>query len=147
MLDIRYKEPRIAEKGTILGRNKTWGDTPRQVKLSLISSKTKELVAKYQPLHKQVFVEEGFTKYNKETQSLYAARGAFESELGSYDIVSFSPATIKKNIAGHGQATKELVAKKICKTFDVGEDYFETDNESDAVAVGYVGYLKYLKQS
>lgn len=142
MLDIRYKEPKIAEKGTILGKNKTWGDTPRQVKLALISSKIKELVAKYQPLHKEVFVESGFTKFNKETQALYAARGAFESELSSYDIVEFSPNEIKKEIGNHGHATKEVVAENLCKIFKVDMDYFETDNESDAVAVGYLGFTK-----
>lgn len=140
VIDIRYKEPKIAEKGTILGRNKTWGDTPRQVKLALISSKIRELVAKYQPLHKKVFVESGFTKFNKETQALYAARGAFESELSSYDIVEFSPNTIKKEIGRHGHANKKVVADNLCKIFNVELDYFETDNESDAVAVGYLGF-------
>lgn len=145
VIDIRYKEPRIAEVGTVVGRNKTWGNTPRQVKLALISSKVKELVAKYQPLHNKVFVENAFSRFNQETQSLFAARGAMESELSSYEIVGFSPNSIKKDIGKHGHASKDAVLQSLCKIFNVKEDSFETDDESDALAVAYLGYVKYIK--
>ena len=142
VLDCRYKEPRLAEIGTVKGRNKTWGDTPYQVKLALIQSKVKELRAKYDPIYPKVFLEKGFSRFNNDTQAIYRARGALESELVGLEIVEYSPNTIKKVVAHHGHATKEDVKNAVASIFNVPLDVFETEDESDATAVAYTGYIK-----
>lgn len=145
VLDVRRKNPSLAEKGTVLGRNKTWGDTPHSVKLALIQAKVKELRAKYQPLYYKIFSEMGFTQrqQNKSNHGVFKARGAMEAELVGMEVVEIAPNTVKKAITGNGHAEKEEVAQKIAEILGIPND-FTTDNESDALAVAYTGYLNHF---
>lgn len=147
VLDCRYKKPRIAEKGTVKGRTKTWSpDTPNQVKLSLIQAKVKELRAKYDPIFPMVFLERGFTKFNNSTQATYKARGALESELVGIVITEFPPSEVKRTITGNGKAEKEEVAEHVAEYFGISVDEFETEDESDALATALTGYFQYYKE-
>ncbi|MGG1263762.1 crossover junction endodeoxyribonuclease RuvC [Brevibacillus laterosporus] len=154
VLDISHKKPKLIEKGTVKGRNKTWGDEDsHQVKLSLIIAKTRELVAKYRPAHKLVFLEKGFSnKYINSTQIIFKARGALESQLIGFEIIEIAPTSVKKILAEHGHAHKKQVAE--CVADFLGIDYSEflddkgklKEDESDATAVGVAGWLKYVKE-
>lgn len=144
VLDIRYKSPRLVEMGTVKGRNKTWGDTPRGVKLKLLEAELSRLRAKYQPLYPVIFLEQGFAKFKKETQSIFRARGVLELVFWDMQIVEFAPSTVKLKVTGNGHASKESVAEKIGAFYGVGE--FEDDNQSDALGVVHTGYLEYIKE-
>lgn len=145
VLDVRTKKVKLVEKGVVRGRNSTWGDTPHSVKLSLIQAKVKELRAKYNPVYPQVFSEMGFTmgRQNKSNHGVFKARGAMESELVGLELVEFSPITVKKIITGDRFADKEKVQQYVSQLFNLNEEW-GNDNESDAVAVAYVGYKKFV---
>lgn len=148
VLDVRYKSPRLAEKGMVSGRNATWGDTPHSVKLSLIQAKVKELRAKYQPLYNTAFSEMGFTMggQNRSNHGVYKARGAMEVELVGMEHIEIAIATVKKAATGNGRAEKEEVQEGIAKILGIPNEW-SNDNESDAVAVAYTGYVNfYLKE-
>lgn len=146
ILDIRNKNPKIAEYGVIKGRNATWGNTPHQVKLALIESKILELIAKYQPLHNKVFFERGFTKMNNSTQATFMARGVAKAKFVGYEIIEIAPNTIKKFVHGHGHASKEMVEQGIREKLDISDDIkFSSDGETDALSIAYTGWMQYIK--
>lgn len=148
VLDIRKKKPKIIEVGTIRGRNKTWGEEDTtSVKLSLISAKIRELVAKYRPAFQITFFERGFSNsFHNATQSTFRARGALESELVGFDIVEFPPTQVKKLMTTHGFAAKATVADSVAEFLGVPLDTFGTEDESDAAAVAVMGWIKYVKE-
>lgn len=146
VLDCRFKTPRIAEVGYVKGRNATWGETPYQVKLALIQAKVKELRAKYDPIFPITFLERGHTQFNNDTQAVFRARGALESELVGLEIVEFPPSQVKKAVTNSGSASKEEVAIAVAEHLGVSIDIFEgSEDASDAAAVAYTGYLHYFK--
>lgn len=58
-------------------------------------------------------------------------------------IHSYAPSTIKKEIAGKGNAKKEEVEEAVKGMVKSGKDMkFESDDESDAIAVAITHYLK-----
>ena len=63
---------------------------------------------------------------------------AFLWKIYGQEFEEINPKTVKKNIAGNGNATKEEVAK--CLVDYVGERKYATDDESDALAIG-IGWL------
>lgn len=147
VLDCLNKKPKLAEKGVVKGRTTTWGNTPTNVKLALITAKAMELRAKYDPIYSKVFLERGFSLRNNDTQATYRARGALETALVGLEIVEFTPNAIKKGVAGHGHASKEEVLQAVANIFNMSVDEFDNDNESDAVAVAYMGYINhYVKE-
>ncbi|ALA07233.1 hypothetical protein SECTIM467_109 [Brevibacillus phage SecTim467] len=145
VLDVRYKNPRLAEKGMVSGRNATWGDAPHSVKLALIQAKVKELRAKYQPLYNKVFSEMGFTKgkQNRSNHGVFKARGAMESELVGMELIEIAVTTVKKVATGNGRAEKIEVQEGIAEILGLPNEW-NNDNESDAVAVGYAGYINHF---
>lgn len=143
VLDLRYKSPRVTETGVIKGRTKTWGDTPIGTKLKLIEVELSRLRAKYQPLFPIIFMEKGFSKFNKETQSLYRARGVIELVFWDMSIEEIAPSTVKKVVTGSGNSPKEAVAEYIGEYYGINE--FETDDVSDALAVIHTGYLQTIR--
>lgn len=144
VIDLNYKVPRLAEKGVVRGRTKTWGDTPRGVKLQLLEAEMNKLKAKYYPLYPVIFMEKGFSKFNKETQSIYRARGVIEKVFWDMDIVEYAPSTVKRIVTGDGSASKDLVEEHVKTLY--GVDEFETQDESDALGVVHTGYLEHIKE-
>ena len=51
------------------------------------------------------------------------------------EIVEYSPGTIKKEIAGHGRASKRDIQKAVMDKFDIKKKDIGTEHECDAVAV------------
>jgi len=144
VLEASRKSPRLVEVGTVKGRNKTWGDEDtHQVRLALIASKTRELVAKYRPAHSKVYIERGFSnKYVNATQLAFKARGAMESELVGFELVEIPATSVKKIIASYGHASKASVADSVADLLKVDKSVFNTEDESDAAAVAVIGFLK-----
>lgn len=93
------------------------------------------LLREHQP---DIFVRErGFTRFARETQSLFKVVGVIDMAAYHYDGSTFdeiAPLSVKKLVAGSGKAGKEEVAEALSKY--VGEHAYACDDESDAVAVG-----------
>lgn len=63
-------------------------------------------------------------------------------------IYEYGASTIKKEVAGKGNAKKEEVEEAVKSMVKLGQDMrFKTDDESDAVAVAITHYLKKVKNS
>lgn len=87
--------------------------------------------------------EKGFHRYNKVTQKLYKVVGVVDFTLycnGFNKIITeITPMTVKKIVGGNGHCSKDEVAqginKFLCRT-QKNKVFYETDDLSDAVAVG-----------
>lgn len=92
----------------------------------------------------QVYLRERvFAGHYADADRLFRVAGVADVTLWQIKnsiFYEYSASTIKKEIAGHGSASKEQVARALPKY--VGEHKYATDDESDAVAVG----LTFLKK-
>ena len=90
-----------------------------------------------------IFVRErAFSRFHLETQTLnkvvgIADQAAWKSSYAVYDEIA--PTTVKKLLTGSGKASKQEVSSVL--DIYIGNQEFETDDESDAVAVG-IAWLK-----
>lgn len=90
--------------------------------------------------------ERGFSRFAKATQILFKVVGVCDLTLYlngiDMDIKEIPPTTVKKVIGGHGRAEKSEVEEGLRKyLIKSQQEYkFETDDISDAVAVG-ITYL------
>jgi crossover junction endodeoxyribonuclease RuvC len=84
-----------------------------------------------------VAIEQGFTKFNVATQSLYRVVGVVELRLAESSIrppTYIAPTSVKKVITGTGKGSKETVQEALMKYLPEPM-VFNTLDESDAVAV------------
>jgi crossover junction endodeoxyribonuclease RuvC len=94
----------------------------------------KQVIQQYQPgimAVEQVF----FAKNALSALKLGQARGValLVGKLYGLEIVEYSPTHIKQAVAGHGQADKEQVARRV--QLFVGRQQFTTPDASDALAL------------
>ena len=87
--------------------------------------------------------EKGFSRFPHETQALFKVVGiadlaAWQKCRAVYEEIA--PSAIKKLLTGSGKASKEDVAAASHRF--IGEQVYQTDDESDAVAVGIVWPLQ-----
>lgn len=87
--------------------------------------------------------EKGFSRFPHETQALFKVVGiadlaAWQKCRAVYEEIA--PSAIKKLLTGSGKASKEDVAAASHRF--IGEQVYQTDDESDAVAVGIVWLLQ-----
>lgn len=116
-------------------------------KLVAIRRTLNSVYAKYSP--SDVAREAGFSRFTASTQALYKAYGVTEELFAGLgvDIPAYTATTIKKEVGGHGKATKEDVEGGVRNLLGLDDTYtFNSDNESDAVAVAIThckkkGYL------
>jgi crossover junction endodeoxyribonuclease RuvC len=86
--------------------------------------------------------EKGFNRFATATQVLFRVVGVSDltiyNELGITSIDELSPTTVKKQITGDGKADKTVVEQFVRKYLSEEQKNmnFETDDCSDAVAVG-----------
>ena len=91
-----------------------------------------------------VFVrEKGFSRFPHETQALFKVVGV--ADLAAWrvcntEFIEIAPTTVKKLFTGSGKASKDEVAAELKKY--IGEQHFETDDESDDVAVGITWLIR-----
>lgn len=108
--------------------------------LDQIEREFTQLLRIFQPT--VVVREKGFSRFARETQALYKVMGMADMALCrecGCEFEEIAPLSVKKLVAGSGKASKEEV-KTALATF-VGEQSYETNDESDAVAVGIAWLL------
>lgn len=116
-------------------------------KLNETSQHIRQLLKDYGPFD-DVVRERGFSQYNKTTQVLFKTVGISDLTLYEYadvlSVVEYPPTTIKQTITGTGKAKKDEVADAVRKFLkDEQKDiHFETDDESDSVAVAITYAIK-----
>jgi crossover junction endodeoxyribonuclease RuvC len=106
----------------------------RGARLVEIARGLRELLAEVRP-HAVAMEEAFFGKNVQSTLALGEARGvailvAGEAEL---TVVGYTPATVKKNVVGHGRATKEQIAYLVRTT--LGMRRVPSSDASDALAI------------
>jgi crossover junction endodeoxyribonuclease RuvC len=114
--------------------NKRYAKKSQAFRLHRIASVLKDIFKKY-PIE-AVVKEKGFSKGHVSTQALFKVAGVADLmsfSFGHDSIEELTVATIRKAVTGDGKASKEDVANAL--TVYVGELHYETDDESDAVAV------------
>ncbi|MEM6988891.1 MAG: crossover junction endodeoxyribonuclease RuvC [Myxococcota bacterium] len=91
-----------------------------------------------------VFEAPGYVqmKSRSHLESFGDLSGVLALELGDIaPMHTVAPATVKKAIAGHGHATKDLVRARVNRAFDL--DLHADDHDtSDAVAVAWTHYIQ-----
>lgn len=122
----------LLEYGSV--NNKKYAKRTQSFRLHRIALKLRELFKKY-PIE-TVVKERGFTKGHISTQALFKVAGVADLMCFSYGhehIEEYTVASIKKAVTGNGKADKAEVANSL--HLYVGDQVYETDDESDAVAV------------
>lgn len=89
------------------------------------------ILIKEQPLHNQSRRNSGV---------LFKAHGYIESLFPGYRFKDMNPIEVKKFVTGYGFSTKDKVEQGVRNLLNLPEYYsFETDDESDAVAILVTG--------
>lgn len=108
------------------------------LRLKAIFDKIRELANQYSP--SVIVIEKGFTRFHASTQALFRVQGVVMLAVYNYLQIFYSPSTIKKCVAGKGNASKSAVLQEVVKIYpDV--DIKNTD-QSDAIAVGITYFRK-----
>ena len=142
VLEYKDKQLDIVERGII--NNKNIPAALLGKKLERIDNKLNSLFDKYQ--FQAIVREASFSNKNvKSTQRLFMTLGiVYENchKHGQDKVIEIAPTTVKKLVGGSGKCTKEEVADNLM--YYVGYKNYETDDISDAVAVG-IAYFKQQK--
>lgn len=101
-------------------------------KLKLIGNDLTKLMKVYKP--EVVVIEQGFTRFNASTQSIFRVHGLVNYLFCEYKQVYYPATTVKKTVGGKGNITKEELQEVILSKNKKLK--FENYDESDAYAVG-----------
>lgn len=107
-----------------------------------ISDEIERYFKAYSPEH--VVREKGFSRFPAVTQALFKVVGCSDmvAHLYGHTVEEIPPTSVKKAVTGNGKASKDEVATEISRILRIEDaDYFDTDDESDAAAVG-IAYLR-----
>jgi len=107
---------------------------PRAVRLVEIARGLRELVAEMRP--QAVAMEEAFAGKNVQSAlALGEARGVALLVAGEADltVAGYPPATVKKNVVGHGRATKDQIAYLVQATLKLRRA--PSSDAADALAI------------
>src|SRR5699024_3503954 len=132
VLGVKGQSVRLVDSGIIKENTKqSHGKRLRNQR-----EKFKEIIEKYKPQF--VAREAGFSRHIKATQTLFKAYGVTEEFFAEDDLVEYAAATIKKVVTGSGKASKTEVESAIRYELNLPDDFeFQSDDESDAIAVGF----------
>lgn len=137
ILGVKKNAVRLVDSGIIKAKTKQ----SHGKRLNNQRTQFKEIVEKHQP--KYVARESGFTRHIKATQVLFKAYGVTEEFFADYDLVEYAASTIKKEVTGSGRADKTEVESAIRYELNIPDSYhFKSDDESDAIAIGYTIVVK-----
>lgn len=109
-----------------------------QLKLKMIGEYFINLKSEYPP--SEIIMEQGFSRFNISTQSLFRVQGIVIYIFSDYKQTFIAPATVKKEITGKGNAKKEQVRKCIAEVYP--EIQFDNLDQSDAFAVGLTHFIQ-----
>jgi Holliday junction resolvasome RuvABC endonuclease subunit len=109
-----------------------------KLKLSLIGKVFLMLIKNYTP--SVVIIEQGFSLFNRSTQAIFKVHGLANYIFSEYEQIYYPATTIKKEITGKGNASKEEVRKEILKKYP--EINFASFDESDAYAIAETFFIR-----
>lgn len=118
---------------------------PRAKRLKYIADDIEQLLKDYPDID-VVVRERGFSRFTRTTQVLFEVVGVSDLKvyegLGITKIEEIAPTTVKRLVAGDGKASKDDVAEGVREHLvPAQKNYeFETDDVSDAIAVG-ISYM------
>lgn len=116
---------------------------PLEARLASIAREFEALVREHRPA--EAAVEDVFVKMNpRSALAVGHARGALLTVLGSNEVPVFSlpPASVKRSVAGNGQAGKTQVARMVGVILGHGRDLPEDATDALAVAIAHALSLK-----
>jgi Holliday junction resolvasome RuvABC endonuclease subunit len=93
---------------------------------------------KYPP--ELVLIEQGFYRFNKSTEVIFRAHGVCNYIFWDVPQVSYAPMTIKKEVVGKGNVTKDEVRDEVINLYPEARD--GNYDESDAVAIAVCHFRK-----
>lgn len=137
----------LLRKSIVANRKKPAGQpakTHGQI-LNEIIAEFNEYILKLTP---SVFVRErAFARFNNETKIINKVVGVTDLVLWQYfrkDFIELTPLSVKKTVSNDSSASKDKVADRLSNF--IGPQNYQTDDESDAAAVGVAwlvqnGYL------
>ena len=133
-------EPIILDKSHI----KTSSNKMHGHRLLKIDNEMKRLINTYNPEH--VVRERGFSRFPRTTQALFKVVGCSDKttfEMTGLKVDEIAPTSVKKLVTGNGKSTKREVEKYVIERLNIErEDFFDTDDESDAAGVGLAYLIK-----
>ena len=133
-------EPLILDKSHV----KTTSYNVHGHRLLMIDDEIRRLIKEYKPSH--VVREKGFSRFPRTTQALFKVVGCSDRttfEMTGLEVVEIAPTSVKKIVTGDGKSTKKDVEKAVIERLRIEQDgFFETDDESDAAAVGLAFLIK-----
>jgi crossover junction endodeoxyribonuclease RuvC len=104
-------------------------------RLYQIAGKLREVSEDYGPFQ-AVIREKGFSRFAKATQAIFKSIGVSDIVFKEFDIIEYSPTTIKKVIGGAGRSSKDTVEEMVREILGLDDEYkFESDDASDACAI------------
>ena len=118
-------------------------DAPLETRLAGIAREFDKIVATHHP--DEAGVEDVFVKLNpRSALAVGHARGALLSVLGARDVPVFSlpPASVKRSVAGNGQAAKTQVARMVGVILGHGQELTADATDALAVAIAHALGLK-----
>src|SRR5690625_3191910 len=133
-------KPLILDKSHV----KTTSNNVHGHRLLMIDDEIRRLIKEYKPSH--VVREKGFSSLPRTSQALARVVGGSDRrtfEMTELEVVEIAPRNVKKNVTGNGKSTKKDVEKAVVERLRIEQDgFFETDDESDAAAVGLAFLIK-----
>ena len=116
----------------------THSEKETRLKLKIIGKELINLMKDYPP--SLAVIEQGFSLFNASTQALFKVHGLVNYLFSDYIQVYYAASTVKKVIAGKGNAKKEEVLGAIKAKYP---DVVLADlDQSDAFAVGLTFFTK-----
>jgi Holliday junction resolvasome RuvABC endonuclease subunit len=109
-----------------------------KLKLSAIGKAFSILIRNYKP--SVVIIEQGFSLFNRSTQAIFKVHGLANYMFSDFEQIYYPATTVKKEITGKGNATKEEVRKEILKKYP--KINFASFDESDAYAIAETYFIK-----
>jgi crossover junction endodeoxyribonuclease RuvC len=109
----------------------------QQVRIKNIIEKIISVAEEYAP--KVVVFEKGFFRFIKSTAILNRVLGAAMFALVDYPLYFYESSSVKKMVAGRGNADKKTVQESVCKRYPVA--HFDDYDQSDACAVGMAFFM------
>lgn len=126
--DARFEKVMSIETG----RGKT-----RPEKLNLFGKHLLEILAEYNIV--DVAIESGFVRFHEATKAIFQTLGVAIYLMADISHHFYPPSTVKKVVAGKGNATKEDVFLSVEEFFPEANP--KNKDESDSIAVG-ITHLK-----
>ena len=126
---------------TVAKRGKTKSTTGQR--LRIIYDAISGIARDAPDLWREVPREAGFVKFANATKQIQRATGVCEMALSDFEIIDVNPSVPKKwarDFLGisYNRIDKDMVNEAVRAYLHMPDLHFETDDESDAVAVGIV---------